>query len=96
MLSVSFTYKHTLLHHPLAELHSLCAQAERLELQQKELLAVQEKCSSLLDKLSLVDAPEKKDRVTESPDLQFYRYHSASMCDPEEIILLGALAPVCC
>ncbi|CAE7676930.1 unnamed protein product [Symbiodinium sp. CCMP2456] len=52
-----------------ADVESATTEAERLELQQKELLAVQEKCSSLLDKLSLVDAPEKKDRVTESPDL---------------------------
>ena len=51
-------------------LQSFCAQAEKLEIQQKELLSVQEKCGSLMDKLALVDAPEKKERVKESPDLQ--------------------------
>ncbi|CAE7244235.1 UPF1 [Symbiodinium sp. CCMP2592] len=49
-----------------ADIESAKTEAEKLEIQQKELLSVQEKCSALMDKLALINNPEKKERATAS------------------------------
>ncbi|OLP93299.1 hypothetical protein AK812_SmicGene24800 [Symbiodinium microadriaticum] len=43
-----------------ADVESAKTEMEKLEIQQKELLLVQEKCSNLRDKLATVETPEKK------------------------------------
>ncbi|CAE7878012.1 unnamed protein product [Symbiodinium sp. KB8] len=49
-----------------ADVESAKTEMEKLEIQQKELLLVQEKCSNLRDKLATVETPEKKERVKEA------------------------------